>query len=153
MKASLISLTPSCLETWLWGWCCWDKCWEKGLKYLIDKWQVDNGVFTIWRQTEFGVTLLSPSGDLGIRLVWHNLSPPDRTGPPLFSPTVEILFKLNQIIYDGSSVVLRMISDDFRCFPVFLAVFRCFQLGCNYYPARAMRALGLLLADSAPIVG
>ena len=26
-----------------------------------------------------------------------------------------------------------MISDDFRCFPMFLAVFRCFQLGCNYY--------------------
>ena len=38
--------------------------------------------------------LLSPSGDLGIRLVWHNLSPPDRTGPH-FDPTVEILFKLN----------------------------------------------------------
>ena len=25
------------------------------------------------------------------------------------------------------------ISDHFRCFPMFLAVFRCFQLGCNYY--------------------
>ena len=35
--------------------------------------------------------LLSPSGDLGISLVWHNLSPP----PQLFGPTVEILFKLN----------------------------------------------------------
>ena len=34
---------------------------------------------------------LSPSGDLGISLVWHNLSPP----PQLFGPTVEILFKLN----------------------------------------------------------
>ena len=42
------------------------------------------------------VNLLSPSGDLGISLVWHNLSPPDRTGPHrLFGPTVEILFKLN----------------------------------------------------------
>ena len=38
-------------------------------------------------------------------------------------PSVEILFK---IIYEGSSVVLRMISDDFRCFPMFSAVFRCF---------------------------
>ena len=38
--------------------------------------------------------LLSPSGDLGISLVWHNLSPPDPT-PQLFGPTVEILFKLN----------------------------------------------------------
>ena len=38
---------------------------------------------------------LSPSGDLGIRLVWHNLSP-DQTGPdPHFGPTVEILFKVN----------------------------------------------------------
>ena len=35
--------------------------------------------------------LLSPSGDLGIGLVWHNLSNPH----PLFGPTVEILFKLN----------------------------------------------------------
>ena len=43
---------------------------------------------------------LSPSGDLGIGLVWHNLSPLDPTGPhptppQLFGPTVEILFKLN----------------------------------------------------------
>ena len=56
---------------------------------------------------------LSPSGDLGIGL--------DQT--PLFSPTVEILIKLNKIIYEGASVVLRMISDDFRCFPMFSAVF------------------------------
>ena len=45
------------------------------------------------------LTFLSPSGDLGISLVWHNLSPPDRTGPDsflqLFGPTVEILFKVN----------------------------------------------------------
>ena len=34
---------------------------------------------------------LSPSGDLGISLVWHNLSGPHR----LFGLTVEILFKLN----------------------------------------------------------
>ena len=27
---------------------------------------------------EFWITLLSPSGDLGISLVWHNLSPPHR---------------------------------------------------------------------------
>ena len=33
---------------------------------------------------------LSPSGDLGIGLVWHNLSP-----PRLFGRTVEILFKVN----------------------------------------------------------
>ena len=33
--------------------------------------------------------LLSPSGDLGIGLVWHNLS------GQLFGPTDEILFKLN----------------------------------------------------------
>ena len=26
-----------------------------------------------------------------------------------------------------------MISDDFRCFPMFSAVFRCFHLGCNFY--------------------
>ena len=34
--------------------------------------------------------LLSPSGDLGISLVWHNLSP-----PRLFGLSVEILFKVN----------------------------------------------------------
>ena len=76
--------------------------------------------------------LLSKSGDLGIGLVWDKPTGPDRT-EPLFSPTVEILFKLNLIIYDGSSVVIRMISDNFRCFPVFPAVFWCFQLGCNCY--------------------
>ena len=39
-------------------------------------------------------TFLSPSGDLGIGLVWDNH--PDRTTPPqLFGPTVEILFKVN----------------------------------------------------------
>ena len=37
------------------------------------------------------LSFLSPSGDLGIGLVWDN-----RTTPPwLFGPTVEILFKLN----------------------------------------------------------
>ena len=71
----------------------------------------------------FCKSFLSPSGDLGIGLVWDN----HPTGPPqLFGPTVEILFKLNLIIYEGSSVVLRMISDDFKCFPMFSAVFRCF---------------------------
>ena len=35
---------------------------------------------------------LSPSGDLGIRLVWHNRTPPPHR---FFGPTVEILFKLN----------------------------------------------------------
>ena len=39
--------------------------------------------------------LLSPSGDLGIGLVWDNhRTPPDPTGPH-FGPNVEILFKLN----------------------------------------------------------
>ena len=39
---------------------------------------------------------LSPSGDLGIGLVWdNNRTPPDRTTLQLFGPTVEILFKLN----------------------------------------------------------
>ena len=38
--------------------------------------------------------LLLPSGDLGIGLVWDNLSPP-HPGPQFFGPTVEILFKLN----------------------------------------------------------
>merc|ERR1711973_1018261 len=42
-------------------------------------------------------------------------------------PTVGILFKLNLIIYEGSSVVLRMISDDFRCFPMFSAVYDVFS--------------------------
>ena len=39
-------------------------------------------------------SFFSPSGDLGIGLVWDNLSWPHWTGP-LFGPNVEILFKLN----------------------------------------------------------
>ena len=37
------------------------------------------------------ILLLSPSGDLGIGLVWDNRTTPQ----PLFGQTVEILFKLN----------------------------------------------------------
>ena len=66
--------------------------------------RVPSHIFDLW------TSFLSPSGDLEIGLVWHNLSPP----PPHFGPTVEILFKLNQIINDGSSVV-QMILDVFRC--------------------------------------
>ena len=40
-------------------------------------------------QVSFSLGLLSQSGDLGISLVWCNLS-----WPPLFGPTVEILFKV-----------------------------------------------------------
>ena len=47
----------------------------------------------LWTNKYF-FSLLSPSGDLGISLVWDNH--PDRTGTdPHFGPTVEILFKLN----------------------------------------------------------
>ena len=42
-----------------------------------------------------GEDLLSPSGDLGIGLVWDNLSNPIQSPPRLFGLTVEILFKLN----------------------------------------------------------
>ena len=42
-------------------------------------------------------------------------------------PTVEFLFKWNLDIYDGSSVVLRMIPDGFRCFPTVFWLFSdCF---------------------------
>ena len=40
--------------------------------------------------TSFCLYLLSPSGDLGIGLVWDN----NPTGPPHFGPTVEVLSKL-----------------------------------------------------------
>ena len=53
-----------------------------------------------WNDTPCGLymyivhcTFLSPSGDLGIGLVWDN-HPPDRT-EPLFGPTVEIRSQLN----------------------------------------------------------
>ena len=46
-------------------------------------------------------------------MVWSEITYPDPTGP-LFGPNVDILFKLNYSVYDGSSVVLRMISDDFQ---------------------------------------
>ena len=71
-----------------------------------------------WKNPNF---LLSPSCELGIGLVLDN-----RTPPQLFGPTVEILFKLNEIIYEESPVVLEVISDELRYFPMFSAVFRCF---------------------------
>ena len=96
-------------------------------KYLFNhKTQVSPRASPPWESSVFAMKthfsirfrmFLSPSGDLGIGL--------DQT--PLFSPTVEILIKLNKIIYEGASVVLRMISDDFRCFPMFSAVFRLFS--------------------------
>ena len=45
-----------------------------------------------------GPNFLSPSGDLGIGLVWDNPTPPHPTPDRLFGLTVEILFKLNLII-------------------------------------------------------
>ena len=41
--------------------------------------------------------LLSPSGDLGIGLVWDNPTPPDR----LFGPTVEILWNIKPKLRDA----------------------------------------------------
>ena len=67
-----------------------------GRQGLAESWSKD-----IVRRVHFGgfkrdiLALLSPPGDLGIGLVWHNLSPPDWTGLQLFGPTVEILFKMN----------------------------------------------------------
>ena len=48
----------------------------------------------IWKRY-CSCVFLSSSGDLGIGLVWDNPTGPDRTPPPLFGPTVEILFKVN----------------------------------------------------------
>ena len=50
------------------------------------------------RQLYIFFLFLSPSGDLGIGLVWDNPTPPHPGPDRLFGPTVEILFKLNLII-------------------------------------------------------
>ena len=69
---------------------------------------------SLFKWSSLMLLFLSPSGDLWIGLGWDNLSPPHKTPPQLFGPTVAILFKLNWIICEGSSVVLRMVSDDFQ---------------------------------------
>ena len=84
----------------------------------------------LWGPSQRVVTLLSPSGDLRIGLVW-DIHP---TPPATFGPTVEILFKLNgTTIYDGFLVDLRMFSDVLRFFPMFSAVFRCSHDALIFY--------------------
>ena len=54
---------------------CWDlKDLTLGFRYTC----------SILELNVFVMCLLSPSGDLGVRLVWHNLSPPDHPTPPTF---------------------------------------------------------------------
>ena len=68
------------------------------LKYLFGKQKMDFVRYATLAKTVIEWNwemMVSPSGDLGISLVWRNLSPPDPTPPQLFGPTVEILFKLN----------------------------------------------------------
>ena len=81
-----------------------------------------------------GRSLLPPSGDIGTGLVWYNHPPQPNTPSTFWSDCWNPLqAELNYLWYDGSSIVLRMISHEFRCFPMFSAVFWCFQLGCNFY--------------------
>ena len=63
-----------------------------GLGGMYKNMQVYMGQFLQGGKNGRLMSFLSPSGDLGIGLVWHNLSPPPHR---LFGPTVEILFKLN----------------------------------------------------------
>ena len=69
-----------------------DRCsWKSSTSRLWDP------VLDIWSVTDFLINIwlfLSPSGDLGIGLVWDNRTTPQ----PDFGSTVEILFKLNLII-------------------------------------------------------
>ena len=64
----------------------------EGWKEYLDVGQIKRrswfGIMRSKLQFVPGFVFLSPSGDLGISLVWRNLSPPDPTGPPLFAPTV-----------------------------------------------------------------
>ena len=80
--------------------------------------------------------LLSPSGDLGIRLVWHNLSPPhchfsvwllksssnwtklSMMGPQLFLGWYQMIL--------GVFRCSQLFSDVLSCFPMFSAVLWCF---------------------------
>ena len=71
-------------------------CWVVKRNKLGAIWHSHNVTFASFCEPVHEVitppqnTLLWPSGDLGISLVWRNLS-----GPQLIGPTVEILFKLN----------------------------------------------------------
>ena len=81
-------------------------------------------------------TLLSPSGDLGIRLVWHNLSPPHPTGPHRHF-SVRLLksssnwTKLSMRGPQLFSGWYQMILGVFRCTQLFSDVFRLFS---NCFP-------------------
>ena len=79
--------------------------------------------------------LLSPSGDLGIGLVW-DYHPPDRTPPPPRSFLVRLLKSSSnwtKVSMTGPQLFsgwYQMILDVFQCSQPF---FRCFQLGWNFY--------------------
>ena len=70
------------------------------------------------------VALLSPSGDLGIGLVWDNLSPPNRSFLARLLKSSSNWTKLSMRSLQLFSGWYQMISDVFRCSQQFSDVFR-----------------------------
>ena len=71
--------------------------------------------------------LLSPSGDLGIRLVWHNLSGPPRSFLVRLLKSSSNWTKLSMIGPQLFSGWYQMILDVFQCSQLFSDVFRLFS--------------------------
>ena len=71
--------------------------------------------------------LLSPSGDLGISLVWHNLSPPDRDFSVWVLKSSSKWTKLSMRGPQLFSGWYQMILGVFRCSQLFSDVFQLFS--------------------------
>ena len=82
-----------------------------------------------------GLSLLSPSGDLGIGLVWDNRTGPDRTGPDHISVwLLKSSSKWTKSSMRGPQLFsgwYQMILGVFRCSQLFSDVFRLFS---NCFP-------------------
>ena len=116
---------------------CWKSNWTKfdHVGTTGGNWETISGSFSISFRSKLEVQsqcapLLSPSGDLGIGLVWHNLSPPHPTdflvpllksssnwtklsmrGPQLFSGWYQMILGVFRCTQLFSDCFLTMFSD------------------------------------------
>ena len=89
------------------------------------------------------LALLSPSGDLGISLVWHNLSPPHPTPPDSF------LVRLMKSSSNWTKLSMRGPQLFSAWYQMILGVFRCSQLFSDVFQLFSDDVFRLLKSSSS----